>query len=245
MVKPLPRQHLIPPTRCNPMMTHPSGDWSVFPQGFADHWDAFQRAPPRYQTSYDDGRVAKMLACGNPEKMGDVAYRCRQWGQGTHRGAMRCKSSLCLRCAQVHVENWVSQVRTMLHEGGIYRHIILTVPAMFRTSFSPNASLLLRALRRCGGQCMEDFYSEVRGQRLRGGSIEVSHTHGRHGQYHPPVHVLAPSGGYDDQAERWDHRPFLPYDLLRHKWQWHLMNMLRRTLASDASKELVDWCCKK
>ena len=83
------------------------------------------------------------------------------------------------------------------------------------------------------------------GQRLRGGSIEVSHTHGRHGQYHPPVHVLATSGGYDDQAESWDHRPFLPYDLLRHKWQWHLMNMLRRTLASDAIKELVDVCFKK
>jgi len=227
------------------MMTQPSGDWSVFQQIFAEHWDEFQRAHPRYQTSYYAGLVAKMLACGNPEKMGYVEYRCLQCGQGTHRVAMSCKSSLCLRCAKVHVDNWVSQVSTMLHEGVIYRHIILTVPAMFRTSFSPNASLLLRALRRCGGQCMEDFYSEVRGQRLRGGSIEVSHTHGRHGQYHPPVHVLAPSGGYDDQAERWDHRPFLPYDLLRHKWQWHLMNMLRRTLASDASKELVDWCCKK
>jgi len=39
------------------------------------------------------------------------------------------------------------------------------------------------------------------------------------------VHVLATSGGYDAQAENWEHVSFLPYDLLRHKWQWHLMSM--------------------
>ena len=87
------------------MMPPPSGDWSVFQQIFAEHWDAFQRAHPRYQTAYYDGLVAKMLACGNPAKMGYVEYRCLQCGQGTHRVAMSCKSSLCLRCAKVHVDN--------------------------------------------------------------------------------------------------------------------------------------------
>ena len=130
---------------------------AVFQQIFADHWDAFQCAHPRYQTSYYDGLVAKMLACGNPEKMGYVEYRCLQCGQGTHRVAMSCKSSLCLRCAKVHVDNWVSQVSTMLHEGVIYRHIILTVPAMFRTTFYQNAAVLLSAFMRCGGQCLDDF----------------------------------------------------------------------------------------
>ena len=51
----------------------------------------------------------------------------------------------------------VSQVSRVLHEGVIYRHIILTVSAMFRTSFYQNASLLLRELMRCGVQCMDDF----------------------------------------------------------------------------------------
>src|SRR5262245_65500152 len=92
------------------MMIHPSGDGSVFQQIFADHWATFARANPRYQTPYYEGLVAKRLACGNPEQMGDVAYRCLRCGQGTHRVAMSCTSALCLRCAQVHVDNWVSQV---------------------------------------------------------------------------------------------------------------------------------------
>jgi Putative transposase len=140
-----------------------------------------------------------------------------------------------------------------LHEGVIYRHIILTVPDLFRTPFSQNAELLLSALMRCGRQCLDDFYSEVRGKTLKGGYITVIHTHGRNGQYHPQgqsnprhdLHVIATSGGYDAQAESWEHLDFLPYDLLRHKWQWHLMKMLRRTLPSEMIEPLVQLCYKK
>ena len=98
-----------------------------------------------------------MLACGHPAKIGSIEYRCRHCGQGQHLVAMSCKSSLCLRCARVSVDNWVSQVSRMLHEGVIYRHIILTVPAMFRTTFYHNAALVLSALMRCGVQCLDDF----------------------------------------------------------------------------------------
>jgi hypothetical protein len=89
------------------MMTPPSGDWNVFKQIFADHWEAFQHVHPRYQTSYSDGLVAKMRNCGNPEQMGYLEYRCLHCGQGKHLVAMSCKSSLCLRCAKVYVDNHI------------------------------------------------------------------------------------------------------------------------------------------
>ena len=227
------------------MLAAPSGDWSVFQQIFADHWEPFQHAHPRSQTPYDDGLVGKMLACGNPEKIGYLAYRCLPCGQGKHLVAMSCKSSLCLRCAKVSVDHWVSQVSQALHEGVISRHIILTVPAMFRTTFSQNAAVVLSALRRCGAQCLDDFSSTVRGKALRGGSIPVLHTHGRKGQYHPHLHLLATSGGDDAQSERWEHLQYVPYALLRRTWQWHLLTMLRQTLQSEAIHQLVDACCRK
>src|SRR6266702_2484081 len=227
------------------MLAAPTRDWNIFQQIFADHWDPFQRAHPRYQTSYYDGLVAKMLACGNPEKMGYLEYRCLHCGQGKHLVAMSCKSSLCLRCAKVSVDNWVSQVSTMLHAGVIYRHIILTVPAMFRTTFYHNAAVVLSALIRCGAQCLDDFSSTVRGKALKGGSITVLHTHGRHGQYHPHLHLLATSGGYDAQGARWEHLQYLPYELLRRTWQWHLLRMVRKTLATKAINQLVDRCFRK
>ena len=227
------------------MLTAPSRDWNVFQQIFAEHWDAFKDVHARYPTAYYDDLVAKMLACGNPEQMGYVEYRCLQCGQGTHRVAMSCKSSLCLRCAKVYADNWVSQVSAMLHEGVIYRHIILTVPAMFRTTFYHHAAVLLSGLMRCGAQCLDDFLSTVRGKTLRGGSIVVLHTHGRNGQYHPHLHLLATSGGYDSLGQRWEHLDYLPYGLLRRKWQWHLLTMVRQTLKTATIQQLVETCFTK
>ena len=150
------------------MIAAPSRDWSVFKQIFAEHWNAFQHAHPRYQTLYSDGLVAKMLECGNPEKMGYIEYRCHQCGQGKHLVSMSCKSSLCLRCAKVRVDNWVSQVSKVLHEEIIYRHIILTVPAMFRTTFYQHTAVVLSAFMRCGVQCLDDFSSAIKGKPLQG-----------------------------------------------------------------------------
>jgi Putative transposase/Transposase zinc-binding domain len=240
VVQPRYRHNPHPLTRWTQMLAAPARDWSVFQQIFADHWAAFQHAHPRYLTPYYDELVRKMLDCGNPAKMGYVEYRCLHCGQGKHLVSMSCKSSLCLRCAKVYTDNWVSQVSKVLHEGGIYRHIILTVPAMFRTTFYQNATVLLSAFLRCGAHCLDDFYSTVRGKTLQGGSSTVLHTHGRTGQYHPHLHLLATSGGYDAQGARWEHLQYLPYALLRRQWQWHLLTMLRQTLKTDAVQQLVD-----
>ena len=92
------------------MLAAPSQDWNVFQQLFVEHWDGFKRVYPRYHTPYYDDLVDKMLRCGTPDKIGYIAYRCLHCGQGKHLVAMSGKSSLCLRCAQVYVDNWVSQV---------------------------------------------------------------------------------------------------------------------------------------
>src|SRR5678815_766838 len=122
------------------MTAAPPPAWSIFKQIFADHWAGFKHVYPRYDRRYYDDLVAKMLRWGDPAQMRDIDYRCLRCGEGTHRVAMSCKSSLCLRCAKVHVDNWVSQGSQVLHEGVIYRHLILTVPAMFCTTFYQNAA---------------------------------------------------------------------------------------------------------
>jgi hypothetical protein len=57
------------------MLAAPARDWSVFQQIFADHWEVFQHTHPRYQTSYYDELVRKMLDCGNPAKSGPAVGR--------------------------------------------------------------------------------------------------------------------------------------------------------------------------
>ncbi len=77
------------------MLTAPSRAWRVFQQLVADHWEPLPHAQPRYQPPYDDGLVAKRLACGQPEKRGEGASRGLRCGQGTHQVVMSGHSALC------------------------------------------------------------------------------------------------------------------------------------------------------
>jgi hypothetical protein len=216
--------------------------WNLFKQIFAEHWDGFKHSHPRYNKPYYDSLVDKMLGCGDPEKIGSIEYRCLHCGQGKHLVAMSCKSSLCLRCAKVYVDNWVSQVSQMLHEGVIYRHIVLTVPALLRPTFYQLSQAILSPFMRCGVKCLEDVFSRVSGKNLKGGYIVVIQTHGRNGQYTPHLHSIATSGGWDQQARQWMHLDYVPYPLLRKKWQWHLLTMLRQTGNTPEMRRLVDTC---
>src|SRR5215471_1254570 len=224
------------------MIVAPTQDWNVFQQIFVEHWDGFKHVYPRYNTPYYDGLVDKMLGCGNPEKIGYREYRCLHCGQGTHRVAMSCKSALCLRCAKVYVDTWISQVSQMLHEGVIYRHIVLTMPAMLRRTFYQQAKAVLSPFMRCGVRCLDDVFTRVSGRALRGGYIVVLQTHGRNGQYNPHLHIIATSGGWDQQAQQWIHLDYIPYSMLRKKWQWYLLTMLRQTVKTSAIRRLVDTC---
>ena len=224
------------------MIAAPSQDWNIFKQIFVEHWDGFTRVYPRYHTRYYDGLVDKMLRCGNPDKIGSIEYRCLHCGQGKHLVAMSCQSSLCLRCAKVYVDNWVSQVSQMLHEGVIYRHIVLTVPAILRRTFYQQSQAVLSPFMRCGVRCLDDVLSRVSGQNLKGGYIVVVQTHGRNGQYNPHLHIIATSGGWDQQARQWVHLDYLPYPMLRKKWQWYLLTMLRQTVKTQEIKRLVEAC---
>jgi putative transposase/transposase-like zinc-binding protein len=186
-----------------------------------------------------------MLRCGNPDQMGYIEYRCLHCGQGTHCGAMSCKSSRCLRCAKVSGDHWGSQVSQMLHEGVIYRHIVLTVPAILRQTFYQQSTALLSPFMRCGVRCLDDVFSRVSGKNLKGGYIVVIQTHGRNGHYNPHLHIIATRGGWDQQARQWMHLDYIPYPMLRKKWQWYLLTMLRQTVKTKESPRLVDTCDRR
>jgi hypothetical protein len=59
--------------------------------------------------------------------------------------------------------------------------------------------------------------------------MTVLPTHGRHGQYHPPLPLLATRGGDDAQGARWEPGPSLPDALRRRQGPWHRLTRRRPT----------------
>ena len=55
------------------------------------------------------------------------------------------------------------------------------------------------------------------------GILAIVHTFGKDLKFHPHVHILMTEGGLKSKKE-WEDIPFLPYDLLRKKWQYYLLN---------------------
>jgi hypothetical protein len=133
----------------------------------------------------------------------------------------------------------------MLHEGVIYRHIVLTVPELLRKTFYQQSQVVLSPFMRCGVRCLDDVFSRVSGRPLQGGYIVVIQTHGRNGRYNPHLHVIATSGRWDRQASQWVHVDYMPYPLLRKKWQWYLLTMLRQRLKTPEIHRLVDACYRR
>ena len=70
----------------------------------------------------------------------------------------------------------------------------------------------------------------------------VIQTHGRNGQYNPPLHIIATRGGGDQQTKQWVPLDDVPYRLLRKKWQWSLLTMLRQTVKTQEMKQRVEVC---
>lgn len=216
-------------------------DKEIFQTIFIDHWDAFKKNHPRYDSPQYEVPVLKMLGCGK-ESGGYSEYRCVHCGCDVRRIGFSCKSCFCLSCAKLYVDEFVAQVSRMLHPGVVYRHIILTLPEQLRKAFYKvrDNGDLLSAMMRSGHDCLEDVVSTVLRRKLKIGTLIVVQTHGRSGHYNPHLHVIMTSGGiYEDIASWFDLRYF-KYEIIHKKWQYHLFRMVKSWFKTLEINKLVD-----
>jgi hypothetical protein len=204
-------------------------DKHTFKQIFRDHWEAFKAACPHYNTPYHDEVVRKMLDCGDPEKMGFAQYRCTSCGE-TLLLAFSCKSSFCLSCAKVYTDRWADFIGRRMFPGVSYRHIVLTVPEFLRHWFYRNPNTLLSPFMQAGHACLLDVLAKCSGLELDIGSIIILQTAGRPGNYNPHLHILLTEGGLSPQ-NTWKSVSYIPFEMIHRKWQYHLLNMLRKNIS--------------
>jgi Transposase zinc-binding domain len=124
---------------CSMAPTRQRVDKDTFKQIFRDHWRPFQQRHPRYQDRHVQTVIDKMLGCGTPES-GYTTYLCPHC-LAEKRVAFSCKSSFCLSCCKVYVDEWVAHIGRTLDEGVSYRHTVLTMPDALHLEFYRDRSL--------------------------------------------------------------------------------------------------------
>ena len=108
-------------------------DKDTFQQIFRDHWEPFQQHQPRYQDRHVQAVIDNMLGCGTVEA-GYTTSLCPHCLE-EKRVAFRCKSSFCLSCCKVDVDEGVAHIGRTLYEGVAYRHVVLTMPDALHLEF--------------------------------------------------------------------------------------------------------------
>jgi hypothetical protein len=211
-------------------------DKATFKQIFRDHWEAFQQRFPRYQQRDVQAVIDKMLGCGDPAS-GYITYLCEHCLE-EKRVAFSCKSSFCLSCCKVYIDQWVAHIGQTLYEGMAYRHVVLTVPKALQFWFYRDRPLLAD-LMQCGVQMLQDALAWVKRGVLEAGYVVVLETAGRAGHWHPHLHMLMTSGGMTPDG-RWREVGYVPFEMLHKKWQYHLFTMLKARVRTPEMRQTVD-----
>ncbi|OVE80819.1 hypothetical protein BVY04_04825 [bacterium M21] len=217
--------------KCKNQGSH-EADISTFKQIFIDHWEPFKSTNPRYDTTYYDDVITKMIDCGNPEKMGYAGWRCL--GCGEYKTvAMTCKSTFCLSCAVPYTDHWMEFISRRLIPGVTYRHLVLTTPKHLRIYFYRNRELLSPFMK-LAHPLLLDVFTTAFNVELDIGLVVVLQTFGRPGNYNVHLHILFSSGGITPDGT-WKPISFIPYELVRKKWQYYLLTFLRQEAPPSVS----------
>jgi Transposase zinc-binding domain/Putative transposase len=211
-------------------------DKDTFKPIFRDHWEPFQQRQPRYQDRHVQAVIEKMRGCGTPEA-GYTTYLCPHC-LAEHRVAFSCQSSFCLSCCQVYVDEWVAPIGRTLYEGVAYRHTVLTMPDALHLEFYRNR-LLLADLMQCGVAMLSEALSWLKKVKLEAGYVVGLETAGRSGHWPPPLHILMTSGGGTPQ-QQWREVDYLPFQVLRKPWHYHLFTRLKQRVGTRAFKAKID-----
>src|SRR5262245_51605515 len=153
-------------------------DQDTFTQIFRDPWGPFQPGHPRYQDRHVQAVIEKMRGCGTLEA-GSTTSLCPHC-LAEKRVAFSCKSSFCLSCCKVYVDEWVAHSGRTLSEGVAYRPVVLTMPEALRLEFYRDRPLLAD-LMQCGVAMLRDALSWFTQGKLEAGYVVVLETAGRSG----------------------------------------------------------------
>ena len=198
---------------------------------FTDHWSAFVAKHPRYNTTYYEGEITKMLDCGT-DAMGFAVYECLSCGEGQHKVRFSCKGKACLQCGKRYASESMKKIAARLLPRVRYRQVVLTLPSQLRVVFynAPNRHTVYSQFMLLAQRCLEEYIQN----RFRCGSLMIAtivfiHTNGRNGSYNPHLNVILGEGDFNAKTTQWLQFTHLDYAPLRLLWQKHLLNFVGDT----------------
>lgn len=201
---------------------------------FADHWDEFlcrfgQRVRPVVIKE-----IKKILGCGSFEN-GYAEYQCEKCGE-KKKVAFRCRSRFCGSCGKVYIDNRAENMAEKLVKCK-HRHMVFTIAEELREFFMKDRKLL-ELLPQCAAEVVKSWWREQnKKENYTPGMVTVIHTFGRDLKWNPHVHVLVTEGAAGENTV-WKSVNFVPYVMLRLRWQKLILDEIEKRVGKKEFKKL-------
>lgn len=200
-------------------------------QIFLDHWSAFLASNTNLNPVIIK-EVNKMLSCGDP-KNGFALFSCKNCGVSL-RVPFRCKSRFCNSCGSAYQNDRAHSISAKLIACR-HRHIVFTIPEELRFFFFEDRSLLDILFKASAHVVLSWFASLNKSQFFTPGIVSMLHTFGRDLKWNPHIHMIV-SEGASGKLHVWRDVRYLPFIMLRKRWQATLLHFLGQALGCSFSQ---------
>jgi len=201
---------------------------------FKDHWDRFMDNYGDHVRETVIKEVEKMLGCGSFEN-GYAEYECSICGE-KKKVAFRCRSRFCTTCGKVYIDERAENMSEKLVKAK-HRHMVFTIAEELREYFRANRHLL-SILPQCAAEVLKSWWREQnKKEKYTPGIIAVIHTFGRDLKWNPHVHLLVTEGAAGEENV-WKTSRYIPYVMLRKRWQKLLLDEIEKHVGKKALRRL-------
>ncbi len=203
---------------------------------FIKHWNSFCNYAKGNNFIIRDivyYEVAKMMKCRTPA-LGFSLFECPNCGN-THIQFHSCKSKFCTSCGNKYSKERVINITSKLYNCN-HRHLVFTIHDALWNLFRADRNklnLLFEAVNITISSWFKDRYGK---HGFKPGFILVLHTFGRDDKWNPHIHALiAELGVNNNNCKKID---FLPYDMLRKRFQKVLLDLLEKDIGKKEFRNL-------
>lgn len=208
---------------------------------FQDHWKGFVKLYGYKIRKVVFKEVEKMINCGSLSK-GYLEFKCAACGEKKKVG-FRCRSRFCTSCGKVYVDERAENMASKLINSR-HRHMVFTIPEELRNIFQKDRKLLA-ILAKCAAEVLISWFNEQnKKEKYTPGIVAVIHTFGRDLKWNPHVHILVTEGGAGEKTV-WKKFKFIPYKMLRKRWQKILLDGIEKKIGKRKFKGLKNKLYKK
>lgn len=193
------------------------------------HWEKFVTTYGKRIRPVVMHEVDKFRRCGQKEA-GFTLYACPVCGM-MKIVPHTCKGRFCTSCATSYTQEWSRETSRRMYAVP-HRHIMFTVDERLWEIFNRHRNLLKGLMDQATKMLLN--WLEKR-EKVRSGAMVGLHTFGARMNFNPHVHILVTEGGFN-AAGKWVVKEYIPYVMLRKRWQATVMDMLKKKLPEQEVK---------